>query len=181
MSHLDQSEAWKSGICLSESLVSSQTWWQSFWWEEPTPCGEDARVAWHGINTIFYKNLFVVKSGFMDWNICACLCVFKCLFGNPSDADKRSESKINTKQIIFVYRGERSKDRSHTFSKISCLFETTQEEIIILIVWKIFPNIHEVFVDWIYDQTTGFIDIQQTSSPQWAVSAVFRFLLLLLT
>ena len=60
--------------------------------------------------------------------------VFKCLFGNPSDADKRSESKINTKQIIFVYRGERSKDRSHTFSKISCLFETTQEEIFILIV-----------------------------------------------
>ena len=95
--------------------------------------------------------------------------MFKCLFGNPSDADKRSESKINTKQIIFVYRGERSKDRSHTFSKISCLFETTQEEIFILIVWKIFPNIHEVFVDWIYDQTTGFIDIQQTSpySEQW--------------
>ena len=95
------------------------------------------------------------------------VCIY--LFGNPSDADKRSESQMNAKQIIFVYRGKRSlrsslTDLQSSPSKISGLLETIQECLDIDCLKYIFQTFIQVFVDRIYDQTTRFIDIVQTKS-----------------
>ena len=85
------------------------------------------------------------------------MCVF---VWNPSDADKRSESQMNAKQIIFCLQREKKLEilspRSSSPSKISGLD--------IDCLKYIFQTFIQVFVDRIYDQTTRFIDIVQTKS-----------------
>ena len=146
----------KPFLSQSESLGSSQSWWLNI-------VGGSNTLWWRCEGGLTFIKHDILKKTFSDKIETFVPCVLCVCLETPSDADKRLESKINAKQIIFVYRGKRSEDPlSQIFTR---RFQVNTRMFRHPLTWlfeRYFQTFIPVFVARIYDQTTRFIDIVQT-------------------